>query len=219
MRLQFQHTHRFQLRSLVGLLTGFSLATVTVAQPPAPGAARSRMSVAAELDVNQIAPAILKKLDATELKIASGRASVVVFSRCDCPIANAYQPYLQQLKTDFSSHPIDFVLVYADPQVTSEAAQEHVAQYHVSWSPILDNAFDLAKKMGAKTTPEAFLVDPNGNILYRGRIDDRFPDFGKKRARPTKEELRDALSDYVSGAKIRTTRTSAIGCVMRYEQP
>ncbi len=73
--------------------------------------------------------------------------------------------------------------------------------------------------MGAKTTPEAFLVDPSGQILYRGRIDDRFPDFGKKRAKPTKEELRDALADYVSGSEIRTKQTQAVGCVMRYQLP
>ena len=60
--------------------------------------------------------------------------------------------------------------------------------------------------------PEVAVLSPKGDLLYRGRIDDLYADFGKRRTRPTSRELKDALETVLAGKPITVTRTEAIGC-------
>ena len=50
------------------------------------------------------------------------------------------------------------------------------------------------------------------NWIYRGRIDDRYTDFGKWRANPTREDLKEVLQSLVEGQQPETRETQAIGC-------
>jgi hypothetical protein len=61
-------------------------------------------------------------------------------------------------------------------------------------------------------SPEAALLTPSGEIVYRGRIDDRVADFGKRRVQPTRRDLRLALDAFLKGKPIPARRTKAIGC-------
>ena len=49
-------------------------------------------------------------------------------------------------------------------------------------------------------------------LLYRGRIDDRVADFGKRRVEPTRRDLRLALDDILAGKPVQTRLTKAVGC-------
>jgi hypothetical protein len=48
--------------------------------------------------------------------------------------------------------------------------------------------------------------------LYRGRIDDRYIEFGKDRPQPTVRDLERALAAIVAGKPIPVVKTKAIGC-------
>jgi hypothetical protein len=49
-------------------------------------------------------------------------------------------------------------------------------------------------------------------VLYRGRIDDRVADFGKRRVEPTRRDLRLALDAILAGKPVPARRTKAVGC-------
>jgi hypothetical protein len=51
-----------------------------------------------------------------------------------------------------------------------------------------------------------------GGLAYRGRIDDLYPELGKKRAAPTKRDLREALAAVLAGKPVPVPRTEAVGC-------
>ena len=51
----------------------------------------------------------------------------------------------------------------------------------------------LARQTGARSTPETVILGAQGQELYRGRVDDRFVDFGKTRFHPTQDDLSEAL--------------------------
>jgi hypothetical protein len=67
-------------------------------------------------------------------------------------------------------------------------------------------------EVGATVTPEAAVFDGNWNIVYRGRINDQFEDFGKSREKPTTHDLRDAIEATLTGRKIAEPNTKAVGC-------
>jgi len=62
------------------------------------------------------------------------------------------------------------------------------------------------------TAPEVAVLAPDGTVLYRGRIDDWYADYGKRRAQPTQNDLRNALDAILQGKKVTAPTTKALGC-------
>jgi hypothetical protein len=60
--------------------------------------------------------------------------------------------------------------------------------------------------------PEVAILDPDGKVAYRGRIDDWYVDYGKRRGEPTRRDLRDALDAILRGAPVPNPTTKVIGC-------
>ncbi len=142
--------------------------------------------------------------------------TVVVFISTDCPVANSYQPELRKLAKKFSASNLQMVMVHGNPQTTIEQARKHQQDYQVDWPVVLDADQRIAMRLRAKNIPEAFLLDANGTILYRGRIDDQYAALGKKRPIPTEHNLADAITAYLNGQPIPQKETQAVGCVIRY---
>jgi hypothetical protein len=70
----------------------------------------------------------------------------------------------------------------------------------------------LTHLIHAKATPEAAVLDSNGLLMYRGRIDNWYADFGRYRQQATVHDLRDALDAILAGKKIPTPVTKPVGC-------
>jgi hypothetical protein len=63
-------------------------------------------------------------------------------------------------------------------------------------------------------TPEAAVFDARGRVVYRGRIDDRYVDFGLDRPEPTSRDLERAIQDLLAGRSVAVPRTQAVGCIL-----
>lgn len=142
--------------------------------------------------------------------------SMVVFITTDCPVANSYQPTLTRLSKQFGDQGVSFYLVHPSNRVSTEAASKHAKEFNIQIPIILDPEQIIARRLNAKVTPEAFVIDENGKTVYRGRIDDLYAGFGKKRREPTRHDLRDAISQSLAGQPIASPRTDAIGCIITY---
>ena len=140
------------------------------------------------------------------------KAVVLVFISSDCPIANFYQPSLRRLAKQFEAKGVPFFQVHPDSEVDPEAARKHVRDFEISVPVMIDEEQKLTKKLEAKTTPEVFVLTPDGKAAYRGRIDDTYTTFGKRRPTPTKHDLKEALEAILAGKKIAVPVTDSIGC-------
>lgn len=141
-----------------------------------------------------------------------GHLHVVIFVTADCPIANAYAPTIQALRTQFECQPVRFFLVHVDAQLDAARARQHAAEYGLVGPILLDPAHDLVRALRATITPEVVVLGPARAVLYQGRIDNWFGDLGKKRPQPTRHDLRDAIQALLAGAEVLDPRTDAIGC-------
>jgi hypothetical protein len=54
----------------------------------------------------------------------------------------------------------------------------------------------------------------SGQLLYHGRIDNRYVDFGKSMPQPTRRDLEVALRFVVAGKPVQVASTPAIGCFL-----
>lgn len=160
----------------------------------------------------------LQCIDGNSIELLSPNriGSVVVFISTDCPIGNSYQPLLEQFRSQWAPQKLQLVMVHGHPEVTMEQAVQHAKEYRIRWPIALDPQQELAKRLQAKNIPEAFVLDRQGDVLYRGRIDDQYSALGRKRPEPTTNDLKDAVDCLLNGQPIANRETKAVGCVIRY---
>jgi len=61
------------------------------------------------------------------------------------------------------------------------------------------------------------VIDADGALAYRGRIDDTYPELGRRRLQPTEHTLADAVTAVLEGRPVAAARTEAVGCL--FETP
>lgn len=150
----------------------------------------------------------------TPTSVSKGhKLSAVVFVTVDCPISNAYSPELNRLVATYSPRGVEFFLVHVDPDLIAPVAKTHAKEFGYRCTILLDPRHRLVKALGATKTPEAAVIGASGALLYRGRIDDRYPDLGKLRA-PRVRDLRDALDAALAGKPVKVARTEPVGCLI-----
>lgn len=143
-------------------------------------------------------------------------AVVLVFADPECPISNAFAPEVRRLSAEFAPRGVSFFLVYADGSRRVEDLRAHAAAFGYSMPALRDAEHELVRRSGATLTPEA-CVFRAGELVYRGRIDDRYVDFGKLRAAPTTHDLRAALEAVLTGRNPAGPWPLAVGCSIPLE--
>ncbi len=143
---------------------------------------------------------------------AGTRGLVFLFLRPDCPIANHYAPELQRLAHEYSPSGFAFWLVYPDADITGPVIALHAREYSLPGTPLRDPQHGLVHRAGATVTPEAAVFRPDGRLVYRGRIDDRYVDFGRERPAPTRRDLELALQAIRDGLPVPSPGGPAVGC-------
>ena len=80
---------------------------------------------------------------------------------------------------------------------------------------MLDRDSKVGKAYNARTTPHMYIVDPKGQLVYAGAIDD------KRSTNPadiptSKNYVRAALGEALAGKAISTASTTPYGCTVKY---
>jgi len=91
--------------------------------------------------------------------------------------------------------------------------EAHLREFNLPDIPVIHDAKrSLVAASGVSVTPEAAVVGKQGEILYRGRIDNLYEALGKPRRNVTEHDLRNALDAILQNRKVPIARTQAIGC-------
>ena len=152
-------------------------------------------------------------VDRQPLRVDAGKANALFFISDECPISNSFAREIARICADYKSKGIGCDLVYVDPSISNDQASQHAQEFgHGDYPKIVDRRHELVKATGATVTPETVVVDRNGKVVYRGRIDDSFAALGQPR-RPVKNaDLRNALDAIVAGKPVEKPETKALGC-------
>ena len=79
----------------------------------------------------------------------------------------------------------------------------------------MDSAGSMGRAYGAAVTPQMFVIDPKGEIVYSGAISDN-PTMSAREARAARNYVRAALEDLAAGRKVATASTRPFGCTVAY---
>ncbi len=137
-------------------------------------------------------------------------AIVVLFLATQCPIATDYAERIVYLVNTYSEKQVQFIGINSNKQETVEEIAKYSEEHGFKFPVLKDPKNKIADYFGARRTPEAFLLDSERILRYRGAIDD-------KRAQPTKHYLQTALDFVVKGQNIpkELKKTRAIGCTIK----
>ena len=141
---------------------------------------------------------------------ASGKPVVLVFVRTDCPISNRYAPLIQRVSSEYGAK-VAMWLVYPSRASTAEKIRQHERDYGYNVPALRDPQHALVTQAQVQITPEVAVFDANHHLLYHGRIDDLYQDFGHARRAATTRELEDAIQAALSG-KTPPPSTPGVGC-------
>lgn len=148
----------------------------------------------------------------TQAELREHAAVVLVFLGLECPLSNRSIPELNRLAAEYGARGVRFWGVNADREASAEHVRQHDEEYRLAFPTLLDGEHVLVRHTGVRVTPEVAVLDKEGRVLYRGRMDDRAIDFGKVRAKAQREDLRLALEEVLAGKPVSVPTTPALGC-------
>lgn len=145
--------------------------------------------------------------------VAGSKCVVVAFTCNSCPYARDVEDRLIELTKEFPASEMRLVAINVNlVKDDSLAAMKQRAEEKGFPYPYLhDPTQKIAKEFGAIKTPEFFVLDAVGKVVYMGSLDDS-PD-GKA---VTKRYVADAVRAVLAGTKPEATETVPIGCRVRY---
>ena len=144
------------------------------------------------------------------LEQAAGKPLVLVYVRTDCPISNRYAPTLKALSQRYSGKAV-FMMVYPDKDETAANIKRHQQEYGYQLTPLRDPQHELVKLGKVQIAPEVAVFNGKGELVYHGRIDDWYEDFGRARPAPTTHELDEAVQAALKGTPAPAS-VGGVGC-------
>jgi peroxiredoxin len=180
-------------------------------------------SFADALAIGAAAPmtdAKMKNVDGKDVSIADVRGAagtLVVFTCNHCPFAKAWESRIVALGNTYRAKGVGVIAVNAnDPSVAPEDAYDVMKQRAqdkgMQFPYVVDATSNVARAFGATRTPEAFLFDKDGKLVYHGAIDDNKEDATKV----DNPYLKNALEAVVAGKDVAVKETKSIGCGIKF---
>jgi len=149
-----------------------------------------------------------KKITLADLK---EQAVVLVFLSFDCPVSNDYVTRLNELAVDYGPKKVAFLAVLPTSEDSAELARQ-VKEFKLAFPACRDDKLEAVHALKARTVPEAFVLDAQRVLRYRGRIDDGWSGRLKRKPTVQRQDVQVALDELLAGKKVSEPATLAIGC-------
>lgn len=142
---------------------------------------------------------------------------LVMFSCNTCPYVVKSQARTKEMLAYAKNHHIGVVVVNSneakrDADDSPEAMKKYAKEHGYDKVPyLIDNESTLANAFGATRTPEVFLFNPKGELIYKGAMEDN-------PANPSESKemfLKAAMDDMMSGNTPDPNSTKSIGCTIK----
>lgn len=144
-----------------------------------------------------------------------GKYVVLEWTNSDCPFVQDHYERKTMVRTfnKFKAKNVVWLAVNSTHYNTAEKTKEWKGKYGLSFPTLQDADGKVGKLYGAKKTPHMFVIDPKGEVIYQGAIDDDSTNEKKQKTNYVEQ----ALNQSISNTKIDPSETTAYGCSVKYK--
>ena len=141
---------------------------------------------------------------------------LVMFSCNTCPVVINNQARTKEICQFATKKSIGVVLLNSNEANRSgseslSAMQDYAKAQGYSWYYAEDKNNELADAFGANRTPECFLFNKEGKLIYRGAIDDSPSDAASVKRNHVKE----AINEELAGKEVSVKQSRSVGCSIK----
>ena len=141
---------------------------------------------------------------------------LVMFSCNTCPVVVENQQRTNSIGNYALGKQVGVVLLNSNEAGRNgaeslAAMKAYAKEQGYKFNYAVDKNNELADAFGANRTPECFLFDKQGKLVYHGAIDDNPQDAGSVQ----REHLKLAIDELVSGKDITKKKTRSVGCSIK----
>jgi Redoxin len=138
---------------------------------------------------------------------------LVMFSCNTCPVVGKYQSRTLETGKFAMDNEIGVIVLNSNEATRGdgesfEDMQQYGKEQGYKFNYVVDKNSEMADAFGATRTPEIFLFDKTGKLVYHGAIDDNAngPD------KVTRKHANIAIEEMVAGKAVTTSTTKFVGC-------
>ena len=159
------------------------------------------------------------------VKLADYRGKFVVleWTNPECPFVRKHynSGNMQGLQKQWGARDVVWLTINSTNTASSEyktsgqMAQWLDGQGASPRAALIDGTSATGRAYAARTTPHMFVIDPSGNVIYNGAIDDRRT-TSLADAKVAHNYVRAALTEAMDGRPVTVATTSPYGCSVKY---
>ncbi len=146
----------------------------------------------------------------------TGKGLLVMFSCNTCPYVIKNQARTYEVCKYAMGNGIGVALLNSnegkrDEDDSFEDMKAYAKDQGYGWYYLVDQNSALADAFGANKTPECFLFDANGKLVYHGAIDDNPNDAGAV----SRKHLMTAIDEMKAGKDVSVKESRSVGCTIK----
>lgn len=152
--------------------------------------------------------------------LLSELATVVLFICNHCPFVKHINSGITDLSNDYLGKGVSIIAISSNdvenyPDDSPEKMTQNAKDNNWNFPYLFDEKQQVAKDFGAVCTPDIFLYDGNGKLVYRGQFDSSRPNNLEP---VTGADLRSAIEKTLSGDGLVENQTPSIGCNIKWKK-
>lgn len=156
----------------------------------------------------------LKGIDGKEYKLAEvleKGPAVLIFSSQECPYSRKADPLLSKLYKSYKDKGVTFLSIDSHATTTPEEIKEYAEKTELTYVVLKDEGNKYADAVGAQRTPEIFIVNKDGLLVYHGGPNNQ-KDPGDAEF---KDYVKAALDEVLAGKEVTTPTAGTWGCTIQ----
>lgn len=153
------------------------------------------------------------KTGASYLKASSPNLSALVLLSPECPMSVNYTKTLNDLQQQFGDT-VQIMGILPGMTYEDSTILGFAQAYGLRFPLYVDKKMQLSRKLHGEVTPEVFLLDTEGQLVYHGAIDNWLAGIGQKRQKPNEHYLLDAINQSLLGQSVSIPYVKAQGCIL-----
>lgn len=138
------------------------------------------------------------------------KATVVMFLSVHCPYSNAYNTRMIALAQKYAPKGVSFASIFSDQNESEDEIATYAKAQKFPFPALVDKGDVSADAYAARVTPETYVINSHGTLVYHGRIDNDMDP-----ANVHTHDLANALDETLAGKTVAKATTKAFGCSIK----